>query len=163
MWQVNDWWTDKFQTILKIGLEGESKEIQSRWSFIVFLSWEWRTLAKFLFIHRHIAIQLNLGFFEFCISFGSCRPNNFWIMHVTRKKDWKDETNGMVFCYQNCSDLLWEKIVLVIEAEGWEFSKYLKSLEQFIQTVIGQNNFWYVRMLFQLVPGGFSYLIPVPG
>ena len=22
---------------------------------------------------------------------------------------------GMVFCYQNCSDLLWEKIVLVIE------------------------------------------------
>ena len=23
--------------------------------------------------------------------------------------------SGMVFCYQNCSDLLWEKIVLVIE------------------------------------------------
>ena len=22
---------------------------------------------------------------------------------------------GLVFCYQNCSDLLWEKIVLVIE------------------------------------------------
>ena len=39
----------------------------------------------------------------------------------------------MVFCYQNCSDLLWEKNVLVIE-------KILRSLE-FIQTVIGQNNF----------------------
>ena len=117
MWQVNDWWTDKFQTILKIGLE--SKEIQSRWSFIVFLSWEWRTLAKFIFLHRHIALQLNLGFFEFCIRFGSCRPNNFWIMHVTRKKDWKDETDGMVFCYQTCSDLLWEKIVLVIEKNFW--------------------------------------------
>ena len=29
-----------------------------------------------------------------------------------------------------------------IEAEGWEFSKILRSLEQFIQTVKGQNNFW---------------------
>ena len=25
----------------------------------------------------------------------------------------------MVFCYQNCSDLLWEKIVLVIEKNIW--------------------------------------------
>ena len=55
----------------------------------------------------------------------------------------------LVFCYQNCSDLLWEKIVLVIEkkllkleAEGWEFAKILRSLDQFIQTVKGQNNFW---------------------
>ena len=28
------------------------------------------------------------------------------------------------------------------EAEGREFSKILRSLEQFIQTVKGQNNFW---------------------
>ena len=56
----------------------------------------------------------------------------------------------MVFCYQNCSDLLWEKIVLnsdrekllKFEAEGLEFAKFLRSLEQFIQTVKGQNNFW---------------------
>ena len=54
----------------------------------------------------------------------------------------------MVFCYQNCSDLLWEKIILVIEknlkfeTEGREFAKFLRSLEQFIQTVKGQNNFW---------------------
>ena len=27
-------------------------------------------------------------------------------------------------------------------AEGQEFSKILRSLEQFIQTVKGQNNFW---------------------
>ena len=47
------------------------------------------------------------------------------------------------------SDLLREKIVLVIEkkllkfeAEGREFAKFLRSLEQFIQTVKGQNNFW---------------------
>jgi hypothetical protein len=55
----------------------------------------------------------------------------------------------MVFCYQNCSDLLREKIDLVIEifflkfeAEGREFAKFLRSLEQFVRTVKGQNNVW---------------------
>ena len=55
----------------------------------------------------------------------------------------------MVFYYQNCSDILWEKIVLVIEKNFWnsrlkaeKFSKILRSLEQFIQTVKGQNSFW---------------------
>ena len=46
----------------------------------------------------------------------------------------------MVFCYQNCSDLLWEKIdcssdrekLLKFEAEGREFAKILRSLEQLI-------------------------------
>ena len=28
------------------------------------------------------------------------------------------------------------------EAEGREFAEFLRSLEQFIQTVNGQNNFW---------------------
>ena len=37
----------------------------------------------------------------------------------------------MVFCYQNCSDLLWEKIVLVIEKN---FAKLSRSLEQFLVT-----------------------------
>ena len=35
----------------------------------------------------------------------------------------------------------WEKL-LKFEAEGREFPKILRSLEQFIQTVKGQNNFW---------------------
>ena len=55
----------------------------------------------------------------------------------------------MVFCYQNCSDLLWEKICssdreqfLKFEAEGQEFAKILRYLEQFIQTVKVQNNLW---------------------
>ena len=54
----------------------------------------------------------------------------------------------LVFCYQNCSDLLWEKNcsndgekLLKFEAEGREFAKFLRSLEQLIQKVIGQNNF----------------------
>ena len=60
----------------------------------------------------------------------------------------------MVFCYQNCSDLLREKNccsdreqLLKLEAEGQEFAKNLRLLEQFIQAVKGQNNFCN-RMLF---------------
>ena len=49
--------------------------------------------------------------------------------------------NSMVFCYQNCSHLLWEKL-LKFEAEGQEVAKILRSLEQFIQTVKGKNNSW---------------------
>ena len=56
----------------------------------------------------------------------------------------------MVFCYQNCSDLHTvrkncssdpEKL-LKFKAEGQEFANILRSLEQVIQTVKGQNNFW---------------------
>ena len=50
----------------------------------------------------------------------------------------------MVFCFQNCSDLLWKKNwssdgekLLKFEAEGLQ-----KKLEQFIRTVKSQNNFW---------------------
>ena len=55
----------------------------------------------------------------------------------------------MVFCYQNCSDQLWEKKIssdweklLIFEAEGQEFAKFMRSLEQVIQGVKVQNNFW---------------------
>jgi hypothetical protein len=46
----------------------------------------------------------------------------------------------MVFCYQNCSSDR-EKL-LKLEAEGQEFATFLRSLEQFIQTVKGQKKFW---------------------
>ena len=32
--------------------------------------------------------------------------------------------------------------LLSFEADGREFAKFVRSLEQFIQTVKGQNNFW---------------------
>ena len=38
--------------------------------------------------------------------------------------------------------------VLKFEAKGREFAKFLRSIEQFIQTVKGQNNFWYVTEYF---------------
>ena len=65
-------------------------------------------------------------------SWQACLSNNQSSRLVYRQK--------MVFCYQNCSDLLWEKR-LKFQAEGWEFSKILWSLEQSIQTVKDQNNF----------------------
>ena len=40
---------------------------------------------------------------------------------------------------KNCSSD--QEKLLKFEAEGQEFSKFLGSLEQFIQTVKGQNNF----------------------
>ena len=57
---------------------------------------------------------------------------------------------------KNCSSHR-EKL-LKLEAEGQEFAKILRSIEQFIQTMKGQNNFCN-RMLFQLFPAGFLYLI----
>ena len=45
-----------------------------------------------------------------------------------------------VFCHQNCSSD--QEKLLKFEVEGGEFAKILRSLEQFIQTVKGQNNFW---------------------
>jgi hypothetical protein len=41
---------------------------------------------------------------------------------------------------KNCSSD--QKKVLEFEAEGQEFAKVLRSLEQFVWTVKGQNNFW---------------------
>ena len=46
---------------------------------------------------------------------------------------------------------------LKFEVEGQEFAKLLRSIEQFIQAVKGQNNFW--QYVFWFVPGGFSCLI----
>ena len=46
----------------------------------------------------------------------------------------------LTYCERTCSSD-WEKL-LKFEAEGQEFAKLLRSLEKFIQTVKGQNNFW---------------------
>ena len=57
---------------------------------------------------------------------------------------------------KNCS--IDREKLLKFEAEGREFAKFLRSLEQFIQTVESQKNFGN-RTIFKLVPGGFSYHI----
>ena len=50
----------------------------------------------------------------------------------------------MTYCGKKCSSDR-EKF-LKIEAAGREFLKFLKSLEQFIQTVKGQNNLTIIRI-----------------
>ena len=50
----------------------------------------------------------------------------------------------MVFCYQNCSDVLREKNVLVIkknDAKGRKFANFFRSLEQFIGTIFEEKKF----------------------
>ena len=58
---------------------------------------------------------------------------------------WPEINNGILLpklfgptARKNCSSDR-EKL-MKFEAKGWEFSKFLRSLEQFIQTVKGQNN-----------------------
>ena len=55
---------------------------------------------------------------------------------------------------KNCSSD-GEKL-LKFEAEGREFAKILRSLEQFIQTVKGQNKFWqqnaFLTFFFEVHP-----------
>ena len=46
-----------------------------------------------------------------------------------------------------------EKLLKFEETEGREFAKFLRSLQTKVRTIFGN------RMLFQLVPGDFSYLI----
>ena len=46
----------------------------------------------------------------------------------------------LTYCEKNCSSD--QEKLLKFEAEGREFAKFFRSLEQFIQTVKGQNNFW---------------------
>ena len=55
----------------------------------------------------------------------------------------------LVFCYQNCSDLLWEKIVLVIKKNFWNSRLKAENLQHFwdhwnnfFLSVKGQYNLW---------------------
>ena len=47
----------------------------------------------------------------------------------------------LTYCEKKLFYSYLEKL-LKFEAEGREFAKFLRSLEQFIQTVKGQNKFW---------------------
>ena len=71
----------------------------------------------------------------------------FKILIFRRLKNKKTFGYGILFpklswptVRKNCSND-WEKLSK-FKAEGREFAKFLRSLEQFIQTVKGQNNFW---------------------
>ena len=56
----------------------------------------------------------------------------------------------LTYCEKNLCSSVWEKL-LKFEAEGQEFANFLRSLEQFIQTVKVVT-----ECFFKLLPGGFS-------
>ena len=70
-----------------------------------------------------------------------------------------------LFCFENCSDLLWEEILLVtkkcfckFDAEGREFANFLdEDQEQVIWIVKGQNSL-RSRILFQLASWVFNHV-----
>ena len=71
----------------------------------------------------------------------------------------------MVFCFQNCSDPLWEKNcssdpekLLKFEAEGREYAKFLRTLEQFVQTESSEQ-FLITEWFFNLTCS-WRFLIP---
>ena len=55
------------------------------------------------------------------------------ILFISQISNFKANLSGskMVFCYQNCSDLLWEKIVLVIEKNVWNSRLKAENLQNF--------------------------------
>ena len=75
------------------------------------------------------------------------------ITHIAKKNENKNGpekryfVTTIVLTYYVKKLFWWSKKLLKFEAEDQEF---LRSLEQFIRTVKGQNAFW-------LVPGGFRY------
>ena len=50
------------------------------------------------------------------------------LLHVEKEGE---ERRQMVFCYQNCSDLLWEKIVLVTKKSFWNSRLKAENLQNF--------------------------------
>ena len=54
----------------------------------------------------------------------------------------------MVFCYQNCSDLLWEKIVLLIEKNFWNSRLKAENLQKFWDYKNNLFEQWKVRTIF---------------
>ena len=62
-------------------------------------------------------------------------------MYYAIKKAWYFVSKiVLTYCEKKCSSD--QKKLSKFEAEGREFAKFLRSLEQFIQTVKGQNNVW---------------------
>ena len=51
--------------------------------------------------------------------FSKPSDEDVWATKCCKSRQVRFGLKEMVFCYQNCSDLLWEKIVLVIEKKIW--------------------------------------------
>ena len=103
--------------------------------------WTLTKVSKKLWFCRFLYFSAELR-----IIFSCLRKRKLW---STLFVNWYFVTNiVLTYCEKNCSSD-WEKL-LKFEAEGREFSNILRSLEQFIQTVKVQNNFWYQNAFLNL-------------
>ena len=61
-------------------------------------------------------------------------------------------SSEMVFCYSNCSDLLWEKIVLVIEKNFWNSRLKAENFQKvlLINYVLQFINVWIVYWILHI-------------
>ena len=103
------------------------------------------------------------------LQFGHCTVVGYLVRYMPfvvapcKNPSKKDKLNGILL--PNCSDLQWEKIVLVIEKNFRNSRLKAENLQNFwdhwnnlfkqwkVRTIFGD------RMLFKLVPGGFSEII----
>ena len=97
--------------------------------------------VHFKILCYEVVEQINTTHQQFSLSSNWNKP---WLL-TTKGKNfrWK-----MVFCYQNCSDLLWEKIVLVIQKNFWN-SRLKAEDSKFVWNHL--NNLfkqWKVRTIF---------------
>ena len=113
-----------------------------------------RNLLKFcLFKHRHFQINASpmlIGVQFFLLLLVTTKATIFFLDLLSRtvSNRKKVKKKNLVFCYQNCSYLLWEKIVLVIENFFWNSRLKAANLQNFWDRY---NNFfkrWKVRTIF---------------
>ena len=68
--------------------------------------------------------------------------HEFFHQYFTVEKEWYFVIKIVLTYCEKKIVLVIEKKLLKFEAEGQEFANFMRSLEQFIQTVKGQDNFW---------------------
>ena len=136
--------------------------LKSKMISILFIKWNPPNLESKnpdFFFHEHKCF----GSFILEKSSSSWQPSliiNFRAWRICSSLDVE-----MVFCYQNCSDLLWEKNVLVIGKNFWNSRLKAETLQNFWDCKNNLSKQWKVRtifgnrILFQLVPEGFSHQI----
>ena len=85
----------------------------------------WYHWAPLLFFNRYI-LSILLQY-----------SNSIWIFPIV-----------LVFCYQNCSDLLGEKIVLLIEKKFWNLRLKAENFQHFWDQLNNLFKQWKVRTIF---------------
>ena len=108
------------------------------------------TIHRFPFFYSNFSYLL-ADFQKNMHCFSALDTLNILYHFLCKEKQGVWQASKIKFCFLWNSILLpklfWPTVrkkdkLLKFEAEGHEFAKFLRSLEQFIQTVKGQNNFW---------------------